>query len=460
MAAVRPASPAAGWAAPGQAAAASRAGGSVDWVTRFGLVVMVAVLFAVSGGMLWLVGYNYDGLLGSPATKIHPSTYLLVLVFAWRSCTFGNPVGYMAAVADRRPASALMAVISVVLLVVVVVRHRPGMAGMVDTFVAAALLVLMLAEDDDRTFARLQTVVHAVMSANALLALFEFATKTLVFPYRLDGEVFTDLRSTALQGHPLANATITAVYVLALLSGSRSLSMPLRLALIGLQTAALVAFGGRSAMVTTLVLGGIYLLFSGVAYLRHGRVSLLGAALAVLLATLLPVAVALLFSYGFFDALLERFVSDSGSANARVEMFDLFKNLGLGDLIVGPDIDLIESMRRINGLEQGIENPIIRMVLYQGAFFTLLMLFGFVLFMHEVARRCHPGIWLPMLGWLILLNTSETLASKTTLLTKFVVLALVLYRPARAGVKRPRDMHEFSTLVASDRPSLLRHPRA
>ncbi|WP_404927755.1 VpsF family polysaccharide biosynthesis protein [Mesorhizobium sp. ORM16] len=436
MAAVRPASSAAGWAAPGQAAAASRAGNSIDWVTRFGLVVTVAVLFAVSGGMLWLVGYNYDGLLGSPATKIHPSTYLLVLVFAWRSCTFGNPVGYMAAVTDRRPASALMAVISVVLLVVVVVRHRPGMAGMVDTFVTAALLVLMLAEDDDRTFARLQTVVHAVMSANAVLALFEFATKTLVFPYRLDGEVFTDLRSTALQGHPLANATITAVYVLALLSGSRSLSMPLRLSLIGLQTAALVAFGGRSAMVITLALGGIYLLFSGVAYLRHGRVSLLGAALAVLLATLLPVAVALLFSYGFFDALLERFVSDSGSANARVEMFDLFKNLGLGDLIVGPDIDLIESMRRINGLEQGIENPIIRMVLYQGAFFTLLMLFGFVLFMHEVARRCHPGIWLPMLGWLILLNTSETLASKTTLLTKFVVLALVLYRPARAVARQ------------------------
>ncbi|MER9328735.1 VpsF family polysaccharide biosynthesis protein [Mesorhizobium sp. M0488] len=436
MAAVRPANPAAGWAAPGQAAAASRAGDSVDWVTRFGLVIMVAVLFAVSGGMLWLVGYNYDGLLGSPATKIHPSTYLLVLVFAWRSCTFGNPVGYMMAVADRRPASALMAAISIVLLVVVVVRQRPGMAGMVDTFVAAALLVLMLAEDDERTFARLQTVVHAVMSANALLALLEFATKTLVFPYRLDGEVFTDLRSTALQGHPLANATITAVYVLALLSGSRSLSMPVRLGLIGLQTAALVSFGGRSAMMTTLVLGGIYLLFRGVAYLRRGCVSVLGAALAVLLATLLPVAVAALFSYGFFDALLERFVSDSGSANARVEMFELFKNLGLPDLIVGPDIDLIETLRRINGLEQGIENPIIRMVLYQGAFFTLLMLFGFALFMHEVARRCHPGIWLPMLGWLILLNTSESLASKTTLLTKFVVLALVLYRPARAVARQ------------------------
>jgi len=39
-----------------------------------------------------------------------------------------------------------------------------------------------------------------------------------------------------------------------------------------------------------------------------------------------------------------------------------------------------------------------------------------------------------MLGWLILLNTSESLASKTTLMTKFVVIALVLYRPARGVV--------------------------
>ncbi|GLQ78985.1 hypothetical protein GCM10007881_25020 [Mesorhizobium huakuii] len=427
----RAATPAAGWAGSGQA----RAGDSVDWVTRFGLVATVALLFAISGGMLWLVGYNYDGLTGNPATKIHTSTYLLVLVFAWRACTFGNPVGYMVAVADRRPASTLMAVISIVLLVVVVARQRPGMAGMIDTFVAPALLVMMLAEDDDRTFARMQTVVHGIMTVNALLALFEFATKTLIFPYRLDGEVFmSDLRSTALQGHPLSNATVTSIYVLALLSGSRSLSMPLRLGLIGLQFAALVAFGGRSAMVLTIVLGGCYLLIQGLRGLRTGRVNLLGAALGLILAALVPVVIAVAAAYGFFDALLERFVSDSGSANARVEMFELFKHFELRDLIVGPDIDLIESLRRISGLEQGIENPIIRMVLYQGAFFTLLLFVGFALFMHEVARRCHAGIWLLMLGWLILLNTSESLASKTTLMTKFVVIALVLYRPARGVV--------------------------
>lgn len=413
----------------------------VDALTRLGLTGVVLLLFGVSGGMLWLAGYNYDGLQGSALSKIHPSTYLLVLVFVWRSCIFGNPVGYVVHVADRRPASALMAVIAVVLLVVVILRQRPGMAGMVDTFVAPALLVLMLGEDDEKTFARLQVVVHAVMTANALLALFEFATKHLVFPYRFDGAVFVaDLRSTALQGHPLSNATVTSIYVLALLSGSRSLSTPLRFGLVGLQCAALVAFGGRSGMVLTILLGGVYMLVRGFAQLRTGRVSLLGAALVIMLCALLPLAIALAGYYGFFDALLTRFVSDSGSANARVEMFDLFDQLALRDIIVGPDIDLLESLRRISGLEQGIENPIIRMTLYQGAFFTLLIVFGFALFMHEVARRCHAGIWLPMLGWLILLNTSESLASKTTLMTKFVVMALALYRPARR-VTRPQPPH-------------------
>lgn len=410
----------------------------VDTLTRLGITVAVLLLFSISGGMLWLAGYNYDGLQGSPLSKIHPSTYLFVLVFVWRACTFGNPVGYVVHVTNKRPATMLMAVISTVLLFVVILRQRPGMAGMIDTFVAPALLVLLLSEDDEKTFAQLRIVIHAVMTVNALMALFEFGTKHLVFPYRFDGAVFVnDLRSTALQGHPLSNATVTSIYVLSLLSGSRSLSTPLRLALVGLQFCALVAFGGRSGMVLTILLGGVYLLIQGLAQLRTGRVNLLGAALVIMLAALLPMAVALAGYYGFFDALLGRFVSDSGSANARVEMFDLFRHLELRDLIVGPDVDLLDSMRRITGLEQGIENPILRFTLYQGAFFTLLIFFGFALFMHEVARRCHPGIWLPMLGWLILLNTSESIASKTTLMTKFVVIALALYRPARVESKMP-----------------------
>jgi hypothetical protein len=176
------------------------------------------------------------------------------------------------------------------------------------------------------------------------------------------------------------------------------------------------------------VLGGAYAAAAVLKTLRMGRVPLLGAAVGVLLLALVPVVVGFLASGGFFDALLSRFASDGGSANARVQMFELFRYLSLEDIIVGPDLQLIESLRRINGLEWGIENPIIRMTLYQGAFLTLVMTFVFGLFMYELTRGCEPGTWLPMIGWLILLNTAETIAAKTTVLAKFSIIVLCMYR--------------------------------
>ncbi len=412
--------------------AAPRAGATagvprLDRVSRVGILCTVLALFSLSGGLLWYAGYNYDGLMGSALTKLHPATYLTILLLVWRACAFGNPIGYLAFVGGRRPATLLMVLISIGALVSVVLRGRPNMAGLVDTFLGAGLLVLLLAETDEPLRRRIEALVHGVMTVNALLALFEFATKILVFPYRFDGETFpTDLRSSALQGHPLANATLTACYVLALMSGSRQLSAPLRLGLILLQLAALVAFGGRTAIVIVVALGLCYGSWRSLAAIRR-RVHLMAAAGLLFAASLAPVALAVLATGGFFDELAGRFVSDGGSANARVEMFGLFDHFSLPDLLLGPDVELLESVRRISGLEWGIENPIIRMMLYQGALFMLLMLIGFTLFMMELARG-RAGSWLPMIAWLILVNASESLASKTTLMAKFAVILLCLYR--------------------------------
>lgn len=408
----------------------------LDPITRYGIVLQVFVLFTVSGGMLWYVGYNYEALTGNPITKLHPSTYLIFLLFAWRSFTFGNPINYVVEVANRRPAAMLMVLIATVALVSVILRQRPNMAGLVDTFIAPAILVLVLSEQDERLTRKLRVVLHLVMTANALLALFEFATHTLVFPYRFEGLTFaTDMRSTALQGHPLANAMLTAAYLLALVSGAKTIPLPLKAAMIGLQLAAMVAFGGRTGIVIVIVLGSISIAHQAFTAVRRRRVNLVVAAAALIFLTLAPLAVAGLYTAGFFDQLIERFISDGGSANARVKMFALFEHFSLRDIIVGPDIPTLESARRITGLEWGIENPIIRMVLYQGAFFTLLITIGFVLLIREIIHR-RAGSWLPLVGWLILLNSSESLASKTTITAKFAVIILCLYRET---IRQPRE---------------------
>ncbi|WP_262313563.1 hypothetical protein, partial [Klebsiella pneumoniae] len=104
-----------------------------------------------------------------------------------------------------------------------------------------------LMDRDAATLGRLETIFHLVMLANALLGLFELASGQRFFPYRFDGVAFeSDTRSAALQGHPLANATMTACYILALANGGGRLAPMPRAAMIVLQLVALVTFGGRS----------------------------------------------------------------------------------------------------------------------------------------------------------------------------------------------------------------------
>ncbi len=403
------------------------------------IVAIVLVVFTISGGMLWYVGYNYDGMTGGAVTKIHPSTYMLVVAFAWMAIASGNPVGYAARLAQLRPCSVVLLVAALVLFVHIATQPGAGLAGTLDTYFAPPLLVMMMADLDARAIRRIGVLIHGVMTVNAMMALVEFFIHKRFFPYRLDGAVFPfDTRSAALQGHPLVNASITAWYVLALLSGSRDVPAGLKLPMVLLQMAALVAFGGRTGLLTALVLGGVYMLIVVHRVMRSGRVPILGAAVALMLVALVPVAIGVMDARGFFDAILQRFANDGGSANARIEMFAMFDTLSWRDLLLAPDTSLIESLRRINGLEWGIENPIIKTILYHGILLTVMMSIAIMLFAWELARVAGRGVWLPMVAFVILVNTSESIAGKTTILTKFAVLLLCLYVPAKTALRRPQ----------------------
>ncbi|MGU3537900.1 VpsF family polysaccharide biosynthesis protein [Methylobacterium sp. A54F] len=404
-------------------------------------LLMSLVLMGVSGGMLWVLGLNYDGLTGSAAQKIHPATYLAVALFGLALARAGNPVAYLAEVGRARPASAFIALVGVVFLVFIAARGGTGLAGALDVYMLAGLVVILMLGRDARTLRRLELIVHGTMLANALLGLFEFVSGQRFFPFRLDGLAFeTDTRSAALMGHPLANATLTACYILALATGGGRLTPILRAGMIGLQLAALITFGGRSATVATVLLGGAYGFLALNRALARGRIPILAAAAGAFLLTLVPIAVGGLAVGGFFDALLERFASDGGSANARVEMLEIFQDIPFRDLLVGPDATLIDTLRRMYGLEWGIENPIVRTLLYHGVFMTVLLIVAVALFLTEVARQCRRGVWLPMLAFVGLVNTFEGLGGKSTLLAKFAMMLLVLYPVAVERISAPRPL--------------------
>ncbi len=407
----------------------------------FGLLMLLItfVVIGVSGGMLWLVGYNYDGLTGGVVTKLHPSTFLIFAAFLFRAVSAGNPVRYAVEGAWSRPGSFFLILAALVMFIQIVARAGTGIAGTIDTFMPAALLLILMADVDDRTAGRMENLLHVLMFINAVLALVEFGGHVRIFPYRLDGKVFPlETRSAGLQGHPLMGAAITACYSLGLVNGARSLPGWFRLAMLALQGAALITFGGRAATVMTLAMMAVF--FAGETHrlFRAGAVPILGAAFALFVAAIVPAVAGILIERGFFDALLMRFVRDGGSANARVEMFSLFGSIPFRDLLVGPDTGLVESLRRVSGLEWGIEQPIVNTLLHQGVMITLLMTAAMAGFLTEVGRRAGHGVWLPMLTFVIVMQTSESVSSKTTMLTKFTLMMMLLYRPrAHPAVRRP-----------------------
>ena len=290
----------------------------------FLFVLAIASFYTVSGGMLWLLGYNYDGLTGSPLTKIHPGTYLTLIVLCMAAVEQGNPIAFAVESARRQPASLFLLFAALVRLRANRIAGGPGLAGTIDAFMLPPLAIILYAKSGETTRRRIEIVIHVAMVLNASLALVEFATKHLYFPFRLDGvDYVTDTRSSALQGHPLGNATITCVYILALISGGGRMPVLVRTGVVVLQLMAMVAFGGRSALVTTIAFAGLQGCLAAHRILRSGTVPLLGMAAAVLVATITPLVLLGLVAGGFFDALLVRFSNDGGSANARVEMLEL-----------------------------------------------------------------------------------------------------------------------------------------
>ena len=399
-----------------------------------GLFFTIALLlFAVSSGVLWTLGVNYNGVTGAVASKIHPATYLAFATLGLVILARRNPASFFVALVTRHPGTLAFLLVTLLLGSAIVLDGRKGIATVFDTYLLAIIVALIAAELETRDFTRVEKLIHVLLAANALLALAEYALNTKVFPFRFDGVALDwDNRSNGLLGHPLENAQMTGLYVMVLLAGGGA-SMPksLRPAAILLQLAALVPFGGRTALLLTLAMTALWLIPRVLHVMSGARLPLPAFAAIAVLAPMLALGVGLIAVGGFFDVITDRFADDGGSAKTRVEMFEIFKHLSAREIFIGASSDVIDSLRTSRGLELGIENPIVRLLLYQGAVFTIFLIAGFTLFLIEIARRLRPGCAMAMIFFLVIVNSYESIANKTLGLAQFIVLLLVMFPKAK-----------------------------
>ena len=402
----------------------------------------IALIFAISPMVLARAGLAYETSGGSVLHKVHPGTWVALIALGLVALHRGvfRLGGEVLALS---PGLAVFAATWLLLFAYVVLARRGlPLTPIIDTFLLPIVLFPLIAGLGPSAGSRIALMLHALFTANALVGVAEFTTGWRLSPYIVAGsELAGDWRSTAIFGHPLANASLAGTYVLALaVGGGRDLPALARPVLIGLQLAAMVAFGGRAAVVILIALLAALLLLALVRFLAGGRLRIADAAGAILVVPLVGLATLGLIDLGFFDRFAERFVSDGGSARARLVMFRLLERLAWEDILLGPDPGLIATRQWIEGLDFGIESFWVGFVLLYGLLVSAIFFIGLAALCREILRATRPGAALALVYFFVVASTSLSLSAKSPLLGMTVAVLLVLLRDDGSAWK-----HRFGT---------------
>ncbi|TBW34528.1 hypothetical protein EYW49_18245 [Siculibacillus lacustris] len=423
--------------------------------------VAVVILMTVSPALLIALGVPYMAPGGSQALKIHPATWATALAMLPLIASRGGVVRFMAGEAIDRPGVAAFALATVLLFFHVVTVSSLPVSPVIDTFLLPILLVSVVGAMTEAERGRLVVFLHLLFVINALIGCVEYASSWRLTPmFDADGRILAqDWRASAIFGHPLVNAFLDGTWLLALACGATPrLPVVLRLGLMALATVAMVAFGGRVAMVFAVVILGAIGATRGVGVLLGGRFRLDAAAAAIAVATVAALFVVVFVDMGGADRFLERFSSDHGSAQARVAMFKIFGDLTPEQFVLWSDDRLIAQAQREYGIRVGVESTEVAFVAFYGLAVTLVFLAGLGLFLHELMRATGPRTGWLVLYFVVVMSGSNGIAAKSLSLAQLVVMVLVLMPRRGAGGRRlsspwAPESGQTGTTVAGSPPS-------
>lgn len=391
---------------------------------------LITVLFISNLGMAFL-GLAYETVGGAQWEKIAPATYLAFAALFALIASHPNLPGLADEIVRRHKGLILFAICWAALFVYIVRFQGTPLTQTFDTFLLPMALFLVLPRVAGPTQRRMALFVHAFMALNALIGLAEFAIGFRLTPIVAQGiEITSDYRSSALLGHPLNNAMMSACYaVILMLGGGRDLSPPWRAAALILQLPAQAVFGGRFATVA-------FIGFAAVIALKHlaqifagRRFSQTAAAATLIIVPLAVVGVGVLVTGGFLDKFLMRFVEDDGSAASRLIMFELVGKIPFHELLIGADPDVVATLQRTEGIAFGIESFWVAFIAYYGILISVPFFVGLIAFLVGLARQTSKGSGWVIFLFILICSTSASLSGKTTAFGLFVAIILVLMRP-------------------------------
>ena len=428
---------------------APRASASSTWLSLDGMIsvlltLAVVMLLGLSSSILtnWKIHYLTAG--GNPIEKLHPATYFACLAFALLLLRRNDPIGQINRIFSESKLVLIYLLCWAYLAVQMFVLDRP-FTVIIDTFLLPVILCLTVWQLPRRYMTPPIVAFHLFMLINIVLGYYEYFSGHRLVPLTLGSVVvFGEWRSAALLGHPLTASGIVGAYVMALVLRP-SLIPPaiLRLPIIALSLASLMVFGGRTALVTVLLVLGCVAASRMLDLLRGGRTTLPAAMATICLLFAGAIVIFVAFDSGVFDKMLLRFSSDKGSAMARLATFNMLSHFGWSELILGPDPTRVNALQAQLGLNYGIENFWISCIVQFGLVHTILITIGLGCLMAEILMRSHRATWAILLLITVIAASSVSFSSKNIQLAQFVALILLLL-PRPPSVRRAAEQRNSS----------------
>lgn len=405
--------------------------------TIVGLLLLAVVsIFTISSAMLtdWKIHYLTTG--GSVLEKFHPATYFTCLAFCLLLIRNGDPIETInGMLAD---AKLLLIYLSswFLLLLQMLALERP-FTVIIDTFLLPVMLCLSIWSLSPTRRRPLVWAIHLAILLNVILGYYEYFSGHRLFALNLGANLIVhgEWRSSALLGHPLTASGVVAAYILALiLRPSLCPWLALRLPLIGFCLASLMAFGGRTALITVLAISGAIAAVQILRILRGGRVPIPLVIMAICVVFIAGACIVAALDLGIFDKMLVRFGSDHGSTLARYATFDLLSHFDWYELVLSPDPTRASALQTAYGLNYGIEDFWISCIVQFGLVHTVLLSIGLVALFAEILQRASGAAWAIVILILIIAASSVSFSSKNIQLAQFVVLIALLLPRARQRV--------------------------
>jgi hypothetical protein len=200
-----------------------------------------------------------------------------------------------------------------------------------------------------------------------------------------------------------------------------------------------MAFGGRTALVTVLLVIGSFAALEIFRILRGGRTSLPVAIVAICVLFVAAAGVFAALDLGIFDKMLLRFSSDKGSTLARYATFNLLSHFDWYELVLGPNPVRANALQTQLGLNYGIEDFWISCIVQFGIIHTILLTIGLIGLFAEILQRASGAAWAIILLIVVIAASSVSFSSKNIQLAQFVLLISLLL-PRERRIAAPRDL--------------------